>query len=275
MFVSLLWCLFFGVGTCLGVPNDHFDDKQQELNKALGKAILQELIPLALLEEIFLRQSMILLSVIGGIEKVLLASFLGLKMFVSLLWCLFFGVGTCLGVPNDHSDDKQQELNKALGKAILQELGLKDPPKVTKEQRENVPQHIINLYYKQVNESMSNGEYENEAGELRKGKRSMECRRKEMYVDFQKLYGRNGYIIAPDGFSAYYCNGGCYFPLDGLTKPTDHAILQSLLYVYVSVPDPCCVPTKLSTISVLYFDDNKTVQLKKMENMVAKECGCQ
>lgn len=82
-------------------------------------------------------------------------------MLVTLLWCLFFGVTICLAVPNDPSDAKQQELHRALGKAILQELGLKDPPKVTREQRENVPQHMMDLYYKQVNESMSNGEFEN------------------------------------------------------------------------------------------------------------------
>lgn len=96
-----------------------------------------------------------------------------------------------------------------------------------------------------------------------------------MYVDFEKLYGKNGYIIAPDGFSAYHCHGGCYFPMESDMKPTNHAILQSLMYLHASVPGPCCVPTKLSKISVLYFDDKKAVQLKKMENMVADECGCQ
>lgn len=40
------------------------------------------------------------------------------------------------------------------------------------------------------------------------------------------------------------------------------------------VPKPCCAPTKLNAISVLYFDDNSNVILKKYRNMVVRACGC-
>ena len=36
------------------------------------------------------------------------------------------------------------------------------------------------------------------------------------------------------------------------------------------VPKPCCAPTKLNAISVLYFDDNTNVILKKYRNMVVR-----
>lgn len=41
-----------------------------------------------------------------------------------------------------------------------------------------------------------------------------------------------------------------------------------------NVPKPCCAPTKLHAISVLYFDDNSNVILKKYKNMVVRACGC-
>lgn len=41
-----------------------------------------------------------------------------------------------------------------------------------------------------------------------------------------------------------------------------------------TVPKPCCAPTQLHGISVLYFDDSSNVILKKYRNMVVRTCGC-
>ncbi|XP_064420603.1 bone morphogenetic protein 7b isoform X6 [Latimeria chalumnae] len=41
-----------------------------------------------------------------------------------------------------------------------------------------------------------------------------------------------------------------------------------------TVPKPCCAPTQLNAISVLYFDDSSNVILKKYRNMVVRACGC-
>ena len=37
------------------------------------------------------------------------------------------------------------------------------------------------------------------------------------------------WVIAPQGYSAYYCEGECSFPLDSCMNATNHAILQSLV----------------------------------------------
>lgn len=37
------------------------------------------------------------------------------------------------------------------------------------------------------------------------------------------------WVIAPQGYSAYYCEGECVFPLDSCMNATNHAILQSLV----------------------------------------------
>ncbi|KAK2534143.1 Bmp6 [Columba guinea] len=84
------------------------------------------------------------------------------------------------------------------------------------------------------------------------------------------------WIIAPKGYAANYCDGECSFPLNAHMNATNHAIVQTLVHLMNPdyVPKPCCAPTKLNAISVLYFDDNSNVILKKYRNMVVRACGC-
>lgn len=84
------------------------------------------------------------------------------------------------------------------------------------------------------------------------------------------------WIIAPSGYSAYYCHGDCNFPLNTLMNATNHAIVQTLVHLMNpgKIPRPGCAPTKLSGISVLYYADNSNVIMKKYRNMVIKHCGC-
>nr|XP_034980585.1 bone morphogenetic protein 6 [Zootoca vivipara] len=101
------------------------------------------------------------------------------------------------------------------------------------------------------------------------------CRKHELYVSFQDL-GWQDWIIAPKGYPANYCDGECSFPLNAHMNATNHAIVQTLVHLMnpENVPKPCCAPTKLNAISVLYFDDNSNVILKKYRNMVVRACGC-
>ncbi|KAL8220350.1 UNVERIFIED_CONTAM: hypothetical protein K2H54_044139 [Gekko kuhli] len=39
----------------------------------------------------------------------------------------------------------------------------------------------------------------------------------------------HNWVIAPQGYSAFYCQGDCAFPLDSCMNATNHAILQSLV----------------------------------------------
>ncbi|XP_040572440.1 bone morphogenetic protein 4 [Lepeophtheirus salmonis] len=107
----------------------------------------------------------------------------------------------------------------------------------------------------------------------RKPKRQY-CTRHELYVDFSAV-GWNDWIVAPPGYHAYYCSGECPFPLSDHYNATNHAIVQNLLNsVQPSVPKPCCVPTELSPISMLYLDEYEKVVLKNYQNMVVETCGC-
>lgn len=101
------------------------------------------------------------------------------------------------------------------------------------------------------------------------------CQKRSLYVSFKDL-GWQDWIIAPDGYAAFFCGGECSFPLSPQMNATNHAIVQTLIHLMKpeDVPKPCCAPSKLTAIMVLYFDDNSNVILKKYKNMVVKTCGC-
>ncbi|XP_073450142.1 bone morphogenetic protein 2-like [Aquarana catesbeiana] len=104
----------------------------------------------------------------------------------------------------------------------------------------------------------------------------MPCQRHPLYVDFEEI-GWSGWIISPRGYNAYHCKGLCAFPLGENMRPTNHATVQSIinaLKLTQGVNSPCCVPDKLFSINLLYFDDDENVVLKQYDDMVAGSCGC-
>ncbi|XP_015599146.1 protein decapentaplegic [Cephus cinctus] len=113
---------------------------------------------------------------------------------------------------------------------------------------------------------------------LRKNRRKdgrENCRRHPLYVDFADV-GWNDWIVAPPGYDAFYCHGDCPFPLADHLNSTNHAIVQNLVYSTNPgmVPKACCVPTALSSISMLYLDEENKVVLKNYQDMAVLGCGC-
>ncbi|KAM5237283.1 growth/differentiation factor 2 [Ctenodactylus gundi] len=105
---------------------------------------------------------------------------------------------------------------------------------------------------------------------------SNHCQKTSLRVNFEDI-GWDNWIIAPKEYDAYECKGGCFFPLADDVTPTKHAIVQSLVYLKfpTKVGKACCVPTKLSPISILYKDDMGVPTLKyQYEGMSVAECGC-
>lgn len=105
--------------------------------------------------------------------------------------------------------------------------------------------------------------------------RPKSCQMGMLYVNFEDL-GWKDWVIAPDGFIAYYCHGECSFPLTASMNATNHAIVSTLVHTYypLEYPKPSCAPVKLGSISMLYYDDNSNVTVKKYKDMVIKSCGC-
>uniref|UniRef100_A0A3Q1F020 Growth differentiation factor 3 n=2 Tax=Acanthochromis polyacanthus TaxID=80966 RepID=A0A3Q1F020_9TELE len=105
--------------------------------------------------------------------------------------------------------------------------------------------------------------------------RSTVCRTRSLYVDFMDV-GWQDWVIAPQGYMANYCHGECPFPLTERLNATNHAILQTLVHALdpFGTPQPCCVPIRLSPVTILYYDNNDNVVLRHYQDMVVQECGC-
>lgn len=108
------------------------------------------------------------------------------------------------------------------------------------------------------------------------GKHGQLCGRQKLIVDFADI-GWGDWIISPKSFEAHYCAGSCPFPLTQRLKPSNHATIQSMVHaigIYTDVPAPCCVPDSLSSITLLYFDENRNVVLKNYPSMTVNSCAC-
>ncbi|XP_040826422.1 growth/differentiation factor 10 [Ochotona curzoniae] len=102
------------------------------------------------------------------------------------------------------------------------------------------------------------------------------CSRRYLKVDFADI-GWNGWIISPKAFDAYYCAGACEFPMPKVVRPSNHATIQSIVRavgIVPGVPEPCCVPDKMSSLGVLFLDENRNVVLKVYPNMAVETCAC-
>ncbi|XP_037562415.1 inhibin beta chain [Dermacentor silvarum] len=103
-----------------------------------------------------------------------------------------------------------------------------------------------------------------------------QCCKQSLYVSFEDL-GWDDWIIAPKGYFANYCMGECA----GRPRTPDmfryfHAhVLEEyrLRNPYASV-SPCCAPTKLSPMSLIYFDRDHNIIKSDLPKMIVDECGC-
>ncbi|CAJ1067591.1 growth/differentiation factor 10 [Xyrichtys novacula] len=102
------------------------------------------------------------------------------------------------------------------------------------------------------------------------------CSRRNLRVDFADI-GWSEWVIAPKAFDAYYCAGTCGFPMPKVAKPSNHATIQSIVRavgIIPGVPEPCCVPEKMSPLPVLYQDESRNPVLKIYPDMSVQSCSC-
>ncbi|XP_040033385.2 growth/differentiation factor 10-like [Gasterosteus aculeatus] len=102
------------------------------------------------------------------------------------------------------------------------------------------------------------------------------CSRRYLRVDFADI-GWSEWVLAPKAFDAYYCAGPCGFPIPKVALPSNHATLQSIVRavgIVPGIPEPCCVPEKMSPLSVLFIDTNRNMALKVYHGMSVDTCAC-
>lgn len=93
----------------------------------------------------------------------------------------------------------------------------------------------------------------------------MRCCRYPLKVNFTS-FGWH-FVVAPTSFDAYFCSGDCKV---GYLEQYPHTHLAAL----TTSATPCCSPTKMSSLSLLYFDDNHNLVLSVIPNMSVEGCSC-
>uniref|UniRef100_A0A3Q2ZZE3 Growth/differentiation factor 8 n=1 Tax=Kryptolebias marmoratus TaxID=37003 RepID=A0A3Q2ZZE3_KRYMA len=94
------------------------------------------------------------------------------------------------------------------------------------------------------------------------------CCRYPLTVDFEE-FGWD-WIIAPKRYRANYCSGEC-----------ESLYLQQYPHAHLvnkanprGTTGPCCTPTKMSPINMLYFNRKEQIIYGKIPSMVVDHCGC-
>ncbi|XP_077393216.1 growth/differentiation factor 8 [Festucalex cinctus] len=94
------------------------------------------------------------------------------------------------------------------------------------------------------------------------------CCRYPLTVDFED-FGWD-WIIAPKRYKANYCSGECeYMHLQ--KYPHTHLVNKANPRGNAG---PCCTPTKMSPINMLYFNRKEQIIYGKIPAMVVDRCGC-
>uniref|UniRef100_A0A3B5MMA4 Growth/differentiation factor 8 n=2 Tax=Xiphophorus couchianus TaxID=32473 RepID=A0A3B5MMA4_9TELE len=94
------------------------------------------------------------------------------------------------------------------------------------------------------------------------------CCRYPLTVDFEE-FGWD-WIIAPKRYRANYCSGECEF-LHLQQYPHAHLVNKANPR---GSAGPCCTPTKMSPINMLYFNRKEQIIYGKIPSMVVDNCGC-
>uniref|UniRef100_A0A3Q3F4N3 Growth/differentiation factor 8 n=1 Tax=Labrus bergylta TaxID=56723 RepID=A0A3Q3F4N3_9LABR len=84
-----------------------------------------------------------------------------------------------------------------------------------------------------------------------------------------KLIGWD-WIIAPKRYRANYCSGECEF-MHLQQYPHAHLVNKANPR---GTAGPCCTPTKMSPINMLYFNHKEQIIYGKLPSMVVDHCGC-
>ena len=92
------------------------------------------------------------------------------------------------------------------------------------------------------------------------------CCMASLKVDFAVDYGWN-FIIWPPVFEPNYCMGDCSLGKMMPSNPHAHVLQQSGI-------SPCCSPTKMGTLELIYMDEKDNVVQGTLPKMMVEKCGC-
>ncbi|XP_036146957.1 growth/differentiation factor 8 isoform X2 [Monomorium pharaonis] len=104
-----------------------------------------------------------------------------------------------------------------------------------------------------------------------------ECCRDELYINFTDI-GWSDWILHPNGYHAYFCRGSCSTPAALTVSGSEYNnVIMKLMTKKGHQKNkivPCCSPTQLAPLQLLYVNSNNTITQKTLPNMVVEACGC-
>ncbi|XP_055343858.1 inhibin beta C chain-like [Paramacrobiotus metropolitanus] len=108
---------------------------------------------------------------------------------------------------------------------------------------------------------------------------SLHCCRESLYINFTDI-GWDSWILEPRGYMANYCKGQCGGSgVINLPTFAHTAVVQShsdnlATKARVDPPTSCCAPTRMSGLSLLFYDGDGAVHKSILPNMSVESCGC-
>uniref|UniRef100_A0A336LNB4 CSON014545 protein n=1 Tax=Culicoides sonorensis TaxID=179676 RepID=A0A336LNB4_CULSO len=103
-----------------------------------------------------------------------------------------------------------------------------------------------------------------------------QCCKQRFYVSFKDI-GWDDWILAPPGYYANYCRGDCggiFRTPDTYSSYHAHFIEEYRKAEKLEGMQPCCAPTKFSSMSLIYYGPDEKIIKRDLPKMVVDECGC-
>lgn len=106
---------------------------------------------------------------------------------------------------------------------------------------------------------------------------SSSCTLRTILIDFEEL-GMAHWIIRPKQYLFTYCNGTCsssHLSLQSTARFSLHALLQSILHRKdPQLPETKCAPMNYDDEHFLLRNDDGTIYIDRIPNILVKQCAC-
>ena len=118
----------------------------------------------------------------------------------------------------------------------------------------------------------STGDDQRQHADCRRGDGETLCCRYPLWVSFREI-SWDRWILAPDGYRAYYCDGGC---------PPRHRVATHYAGIRALVngvhpdlaPPPCCAATRMRPLTIAHYNRDGRAVVSVFDDMIVDECMC-
>ncbi|XP_039256232.2 growth/differentiation factor 8-like [Styela clava] len=100
--------------------------------------------------------------------------------------------------------------------------------------------------------------------------REERCCKYDFEIDFRAMGW--DWIINPNIYRSYHCAGEC--PVLFLQTNQHKVLAMHSGQNQPKAASPCCAPTKMAPMSMLYFDNEENIIYSDVPDMIVKRCGC-